>query len=169
MWNQQVCVKTARTSSSRIDPICLIHKSIYFRTRRIAMVSQQAQGRSCLSFTDDLSLKEKKRDIRSHGEHIWGQSTEDIPLWLCIFHLSSYESSFHNTCAGNTQQQEAMCSQQVRAIDYATLSYTQTEKPVSIQDRNEEKNHKFFLRKPCYSSSSRFQIHNCTNFKCHVF
>ncbi len=38
-------------------------------------------------------------------------------------------------------------AQQVRAIDYATLSYTHTEKPVSIQNRNEEKKNQIFLNK----------------------
>ncbi len=136
----------------QVDPVW--HKSFYFRTRRIATVSQQAQGRSCPSFTDDLSLKEKKRDIRSHGEHIWGHSTvtRHFPRIFLRKFLSQYLRRWHSTAGRhvlqtvNGRRQCGHIAQQVRAIDYATLSYTQTEKPVSIQNRNEEKKH-IFLNK----------------------
>lgn len=55
-------------------------------------------------------------------------------------------------------------AQQVRVIDYATLSYTQTVKPVPMR-----KYYTFFLRNPVYFSSSRLQIQNCTNLKYHRF
>ncbi len=124
------------------DPVW--HKSFYFRTRRIATVSQQGPG-SLLSVIH--------RWPQSQGEEERYQ--ESWRAYLRTFHCDSAYSTYlpekvpftipaQVTQTVNGRRQCGHIAQQVRAIDYATLSYTQTEKPVSIQNRNEEKKKSHF-------------------------
>lgn len=117
------------------------------------------------------SLSRRKKRYKGVKARISGQRLKDIPLWLCIFHLSSYKTSSHNTCTGDTKHQEdgqiEVCvlsdsqwkgksrhiDQQVTTSTYAMLLYTHRQISLCESRWGMRKNYTFFLWNPRYLTS----------------